>query len=137
MASVTLLHFPPWRSVHQQFRAWPYDAVWDVTVFTKNRERLIEGAVSQQFAGGRCWLRRASSDLLSEEHFTVDGTLIQAWAAARSFKDKSDPPHPGEGSGHKGAVLLRDKVESAPIRMRVCIRKPRPTRRFRPTRAMR
>jgi hypothetical protein len=50
--------------------------------------------------------------LLSEEHFTVDGTLIQAWAAARSFKDKSDPPAPGGGSGHKGEVLLRDKVES-------------------------
>ena len=51
-------------------------------------------------------------DLLSEEHFTVDGTLIQAWAAARSFKEKSDPPAPGAGSGHKGEVLLRDKVES-------------------------
>jgi len=51
-------------------------------------------------------------DLLSEEHFTVDGTLIQAWAAARSFKQKSDPPAPGAGSGHKGEVLLRDKVES-------------------------
>jgi hypothetical protein len=42
----------------------------------------------------------------------VDGTLIQAWAAARSFKDKSDPPSAGAGSGHKGEVLLRDKVES-------------------------
>jgi hypothetical protein len=50
--------------------------------------------------------------LLSEEHFTVDGTLIQAWAAARSFKEKSDPPVPGSGSGSKGALLLRDKVES-------------------------
>jgi hypothetical protein len=51
-------------------------------------------------------------DLLSEEHFTVDGTLIQAWAASRSFKEKSDPPAPGAGSGYKGEVLLRDKVES-------------------------
>jgi hypothetical protein len=42
----------------------------------------------------------------------VDGTLIQAWAAARSFVEKSDPPAPGAGSGHKGEVLLRDKVES-------------------------
>jgi hypothetical protein len=42
----------------------------------------------------------------------VDGTLIQAWAAARSFKNKSDPPAAGAGSGHKGEVLLRDKVES-------------------------
>jgi hypothetical protein len=51
-------------------------------------------------------------DLLSEEHFTVDGTLIQAWASARSFREKSDPPAAGKGSGSKGSLLLRDKVES-------------------------
>jgi hypothetical protein len=88
------------------------DPVWDVTVFTKNRERLIAGAVSQQLLSAV--LEEAGAhDLLSEDHFTVDGTLIQAWAAGRSFKDKSDPPAPGAGSGHKGEVLLRDKVESA------------------------
>jgi len=88
------------------------DAVWDVTVFTKNRERLIEGAVSQQLLESVLVEARAH-DLLSEEHFTVDGTLIQAWAAARSFQDKSDPPKPGAGSGYRGEVLLRDRVESA------------------------
>jgi transposase len=88
------------------------DAVWDVTVFTKNRERLIAGAISQQLLESVLMDARAH-DLLSEEHFTVDGTLIQAWAAARSFKEKSDPPAAGKGSGHKGTVLLRDKVESA------------------------
>jgi len=87
------------------------DPVWDVTVFTKNRERLIAGAVSQQLLSAVLAEAR-EHDLLSEEHFTVDGTLIRAWAAARSFKDKSDPPAPGSGSGHKGEVLLRDKVES-------------------------
>jgi len=87
------------------------DAVWDVTVFTKNRERLIAGAVSQRLLESVLAEAREHG-LLSEEHFTVDGTLIQAWAAARSFKEKSDPPAPGAGSGHKGAVLLRDKVES-------------------------
>jgi len=87
------------------------DPVWDVTVFTKNRERLIAGAVSQQLLEAVLAEAR-EHDLLSEEHFTVDGTLIQAWAAARSFKEKSDPPAPGAGSGHKGEVLLRDKVES-------------------------
>jgi transposase len=87
------------------------DAVWDVTVFTKNRERLIAGAISQQLLESVLIEARAH-DLLSEEHFTVDGTLIQAWAAARSFKEKSDPPAPGSGSGSKGALLLRDKVES-------------------------
>ena len=87
------------------------DAVWDVTVFTKNRERLIGGAISQQLLESVLVEARAH-ELLSEEHFTVDGTLIQAWAAARSFKEKSDPPKPGAGSGSKGALLLRDKVES-------------------------
>ena len=87
------------------------DAVWDVTVFTKNRERLIEGAISQRLLESVLVEARAHG-LLSEEHFTVDGTLIQAWAAARSFKEKSDPPAPGAGTGHKGEVLLRDKVES-------------------------
>jgi transposase len=87
------------------------DAIWDVTVFTKNRERLIEGTVSQQLLEA-VLVEAREHDLLSEEHFTVDGTLIQAWAAARSFKQKSDPPAPGAGSGHKGEVLLRDKVES-------------------------
>jgi len=87
------------------------DAVWDVTVFTKNRERLIEGAVSQRLLES-VLVEARENNLLSEEHFTVDGTLIQAWAAARSFKEKSDPPKPGAGSGYKGEVLLRDKVES-------------------------
>lgn len=88
------------------------DPVWDVTVFTKNRERLIAGAVSQRLLES-VLMEARERDLLSEEHFTVDGTLIQAWAAARSFRDKSDPPAPGNGSGHGGEVLLRDKVESA------------------------
>ena len=87
------------------------DAVWVPTVFSKNRERLIAGAVSQRLLEAVLDQAR-EHNLLSEEHFTVDGTLIQAWAAARSFTEKKDPPAPGEGSGHKGEVLLRDKVES-------------------------
>jgi transposase len=87
------------------------DPVWDGTVFTKNRERLIAGHLSQQLLLGVVEEARAHQ-LLSEEHFTVDGTLIQAWAAGRSFKEKKDPPQPGSGSGAGGAVLLRDKVES-------------------------
>jgi len=87
------------------------DEVWDVTVFTKNRERLIEGEVSQQLLAAVLSEAR-EKELLSAEHFTVDGTLIQAWAASRSFVEKSDPPAPGQGSGHGGEVLLRDRVES-------------------------
>ena len=88
------------------------DEVWSVTVFTKNRERLIQGAASQHLLGAV--LQEAGQrKLLSEEHFTVDGTLLQAWAAARSFQPKDDPPKPGQGSGGRGEVLLRDKVESS------------------------
>lgn len=87
------------------------DPVWDVTVFTKNRERLIGGAISQQLLLAVVEEARAHQ-LLSEEHFTVDGTLIQAWASARSFRPKQDPPQPGSGSGDGGRVLLRDKVDS-------------------------
>jgi transposase len=87
------------------------DPVWDVTVFTKNRERLIAGQVSEQLL--RSVLVDAHEQgLLSEEHFTVDGTLIQAWAAGRSFKPKQEPPAPGSGTGSGGKVLLRDTVES-------------------------
>ena len=88
------------------------DPVWDVTVFTKNRERLIAGAASQQLLLAVVEQAR-QHQLLSEEHFTVDGTLIQAWAAARSFHEKKDPPAPGSGSGQHGELLLRDKVESS------------------------
>jgi transposase len=87
------------------------EGVWDATVFTKNRERLIEGEVSQQLL--QAVLAEAQEkQLLSTEHFSVDGTLIPAWAAARSFQEKSDPPAPGQGSGKRGELLLRDKVES-------------------------
>lgn len=87
------------------------DLVWDVTVFTKNRERLIAGEASQQLLAAVLEQAR-EQDLLSEEHFTVDGTLIQAWASAQSFKEKKDPPAAGAGSGKDGELLLRDKVES-------------------------
>jgi transposase len=88
------------------------DPVWDVTVFTKNRERLIAGQTSQQLLLAVVEEAR-EHQLLSEEHFTVDGTLIQAWAAGRSFKEKKEPPQPGSGTGDGGRVLLRDKVESS------------------------
>jgi transposase len=87
------------------------DPVWDVTVFTKNRERLIAGQASQRLLLAVIEEAR-QHQLLSEEHFTVDGTLIQAWASRRSFQPKPDPPAPGGGSGAKGEVLLRDRTQS-------------------------
>src|SRR5216683_1232194 len=66
------------------------DPVWDATVFTKNRERLLEGAVAAGFFSAVVGQARAHG-LLSDEHFTVDGTLIEAWAGHKSFKRKDNP----------------------------------------------
>ncbi|HEY5056214.1 MAG TPA: IS5 family transposase [Acidobacteriaceae bacterium] len=81
------------------------DAIWDATVFTKNRERLMRGEVSERLLMAVVEQARAAQ-LLSEEHFTVDGTLIQAWANRRSFHPKPDPPD--KGTGARGRKLLRD-----------------------------
>jgi len=81
------------------------DEVWDVTVFTKNRERLIAGEVAQKFFAAVLKQARGAA-LLSDEHFTVDGTLIEAWASRRSFEKKPDPPQ--RGTGARGRKLLRD-----------------------------
>ncbi len=63
------------------------DPVWDATVFTKNRQRLLEGDVAQAFF--KLVLEQARTEkLLSDEHFTVDGTLVEAWAGHKSFKPK-------------------------------------------------
>lgn len=71
--------------------------VWDATVFTKNRDRLLEGAVAAKFLAAVVAHARSRA-LLSEEHFSVDGTLIEAWASLKSFRAKDgggEPPGPG------------------------------------------
>src|SRR6185312_11658387 len=88
------------------------DAVWDVTVFTKNRERLVNAEVAQRFFTAVLQLA-SQANLLSDEHFTVDGTLIEAWASRKSFQPKKDPPQ--KGSGYGGQKLLRDTHERRPI----------------------
>jgi len=81
------------------------DRVWDVTVFTKNRDRLLEGDVAQQFF--EAVIEQANAKhLLSDEHFSVDGTLLEAWASDKSFQKKPDPPQTGTGS--RGETLLND-----------------------------
>lgn len=61
------------------------DPVWDATVFTKNRERLLQGEIAEAFFSAVVSQAREAG-LLSDEHFTVDGTLIEAWASHKSFK---------------------------------------------------
>ena len=71
--------------------------VWDVTVFTKNRERLLAGDVAATFLATVLGQPKVKA-LLSDEHFSVDGTLIEAWASVKSFRPKDgsgEPPGPG------------------------------------------
>jgi hypothetical protein len=63
------------------------DPVWDVTVFTKNHERLLGAEVANTFFA-EVLAQASRRNLLSTEHFTVDGTLIEAWAGHKSFKRK-------------------------------------------------
>ena len=72
-------------------------AVWDATVFTKNRERLIEGDIAGKFRAAVLNQGRVKA-LLSDDHFSVDGTLIEAWASMKSFRPKDgsgEPPAAG------------------------------------------
>jgi transposase len=73
------------------------DEVWDATVFTKNRDRLLEADVATEFLAQVVEQARGKS-LTSDEHFTVDGTLLEAWAGAKSFqpKDKKQVPPPDD-----------------------------------------
>src|SRR5499425_1228801 len=63
------------------------ERVWDATVFTKNRERLLNQEIARGFF--QRVVERAK-DYMSDEHFTVDGTLIEAWASQKSFQPKKD-----------------------------------------------
>jgi transposase len=75
-------------------------AVWDETVFTKNRERLIEGDIARKFMAA-VLNQEPVKVLLSNDHFSVDGTLIEAWASMKSFRPKDgsgEPPAAGRNS---------------------------------------
>lgn len=86
------------------------DPVWDVTVFTKNRTRLLSGDVAGAFFAA-VLAQAQAADLLSDEHFSVDGTLIEAWAGHKSFRPKDQPPGPGTGN-FKGERRRNDTHES-------------------------
>jgi len=76
------------------------DPIWDPTVFSKNRDRLLEGDVARAFFE-RVLCHARAQGLLSDEHFTVDGTLIEAWAGQKSFKKKgSDDSKPTDDPGN-------------------------------------
>jgi transposase len=72
------------------------DPVWDATTFTKNRERFLDGDIAKEFFGAVLDQARRAG-YISDEHFTVDGTLIEAWASHKSFRpiDDHEPPSGG------------------------------------------
>lgn len=72
------------------------DPVWDATVFTKNRDRLLKGDIAREFFSAAL-AQAQEAQLLSDEHFTVDGTLIEAWAGQKSFRRKGEKPPRGGG----------------------------------------
>jgi len=76
------------------------ESVWVPTVFSKNRDRLLEADIAERFFDGVLKQAR-EADLLSDEHFSVDGTLIEAWASQKSFqrKDGEDVP-PSDDPGN-------------------------------------
>jgi IS5 family transposase len=75
------------------------EAVWVPTVFTKNRDRLWEGDIAEKFFQEVLTQARVV-DLISDEHFTVDGTLIEAWAGQKSFQRKDRPTPPPDDPGN-------------------------------------
>jgi transposase len=86
------------------------DQVWDATVFTKNRDRLLNTEIAQGFLSALLALPRVKT-LLSREHFTVDGTLLKAWASMKSFRPKDGSGSP-PGGGRNGEQDFRGERRS-------------------------
>ena len=84
--------------------------VWDVAVFTKNRDRLLEGDIAHRFLQAILTGPQVKR-LLSNEHFSVDGTLIEAWASMKSFRPKDGSGEP-PGPGRNGERDFHDEARS-------------------------
>ena len=83
------------------------DTVWDATVFCKNRDRLLEAEVSARLLTGVVEHEKVRR-LLSRDHFSVDGTLIEAWASMKSFRPKD-----GAGTTPRGRAATRNGSSTA------------------------
>lgn len=83
------------------------EKVWDHSVFSVNQKRLIETDIAKKFLA-QVALQARKNQLLSDEHFSVDGTLIEAWASIKSFKPKDEPPQDDPPQAPKGRNEERD-----------------------------
>lgn len=87
------------------------DSAFDPTTFTHNRERLLRHEVAEAFLGAT--VREARSRrLISEDHFTVDGTLLQAWASLKSFRPRDDQEPPSSGGGRNAPADFHGQSRS-------------------------
>jgi IS5 family transposase len=87
------------------------DAVWDHSVFSKNRDRLLEGDIAAKFLTAVLAQPRVKK-LLSSEHFSVDGTLIEAWASMKSFRPKDGSDEPPAGGGRNAEADFHGRKRS-------------------------
>ena len=87
------------------------DVIWDHSVFTKNRDRLLNETVARSFFG-RVLALAEWQGLVSSEHFTVDGTLIEAWASMKSFVAKDGTGKPPEDGGRNPTVDFKGEKRS-------------------------
>jgi transposase len=87
------------------------EAPWDHSSYTKNRDRLIEHEVVRGLFG-QVMQQAKEAKLLSDEHFSVDGTMIRAWASHKSFVPKDGPPPPSSGSRSNPEVDFKGKKRS-------------------------
>jgi transposase len=87
------------------------DEVWDATTFTKNRDRLLEADVAKEFLA-RVVVQARAKGLTSDEHFTVDGTLLEAWASLKSFQAKNGRPSPPPDDPGNPTVNFRGEKRS-------------------------
>ena len=111
------------------------DRAWDHSTFSKNRERLLEGDIAAKLLSAVMAQPRVKR-LLSTDHFSVDGTLIEAWASMKSFRPKDgsgEPPPPAEGGTARRISMARSartrRTPRRPIRRRGSIARGRARKR--------
>jgi transposase len=90
------------------------DAVWNHAVFSKNRDRLLNSEVARRFFAE---VNRSAKKYMSDEHFTVDGTLIQAWASQKSFRPKDGGGDDGDFHGQKRSNATHASTTDADARL--------------------
>jgi len=104
------------------------DPVWVPTVFTKNRDRLLTTEMSRKMMAA-ILAHRAVAPLLSDEHFSVDGTLVKAWASMKSFQPKPQAAPPDSCDGPDGPPPAADAeapAEPSPKSAPMTSAKPKP-----------